>query len=433
MVVENTIMTPLNQDIRNTQIIIFTRFPIAGKAKTRLIPALGYEGAAQFQRKMTEYTVRQALNTGGKIEIRYTGGTELQMREWLGENLKYVEQGDGDLGKRMNNACKAHFKSGAKRVLIIGSDCPDNRTNNMVEAINLLKNNSCVIGPATDGGYYLIGMNRFNSSLFSGIDWGTDSVLRQTLAKIKDYKLLQLFSDVDEKKDIPLKISVIIPALNEEKYIKNIISQVLDGFNTEAIVVDGGSSDHTRNIALDAGGKVIISQPGRALQMNLGAKFATGDILLFLHADSVLPDLWDYHIRKIMKQPNISLGFFKFGINVNFPAKKLIEWGTNFRSYFLNKPYGDQGLFMKKNCFNKLKGFPDVPILEDLLMVKKAKKIGKISTTGKVLLTSGRRWIKYGILKTTLINQYILIAAWMGADLASLSHTYYLNNLNRRS
>jgi len=113
------------------KLIIFTRFPVPGEAKTRLIPALGAEGAADLQREMTEHTVRQARKTGAEIEIRYTGGSQQQMLDWLGDDLQYADQGGGDLGERMTRAFQEHFDSGAQRVVIIGSDCPSNHWKNI--------------------------------------------------------------------------------------------------------------------------------------------------------------------------------------------------------------------------------------------------------------------------------------------------------------
>jgi len=108
------------------QLIVFTRFPMPGKTKTRLIPHLGADGAARLQREMTEHTVRQARKTGAKIEIRYTGGSAGQMCNWLGKDLHYAEQGGGDLGERMAHAFEEAFAGGAERVVLVGSDCPSN-------------------------------------------------------------------------------------------------------------------------------------------------------------------------------------------------------------------------------------------------------------------------------------------------------------------
>lgn len=414
----------VNQNYNDTRIVIFTRFPVPGETKTRLIPYLGAVGAANLQRKMTEYTILQAIRTGVEIEVRYTGGTNEQMSMWLGTKLTYTDQGDGDLGDRMARAFKEHFDTGAKRVVLIGCDCPDNRTANLNEAINLLNKKACVLGPAADGGYYLIGMNRFCPEAFVGIDWGTSSVLSQTIQNIDNFSLLPVLSDVDKPDDIPLKLSVVIPALNEGKTIQGLIHQATEGFNVEIIVVDGGSTDQTKMLALEAGATVIESEPGRALQMNAGAKVASGDLLFFLHADSSLPEQWDLHIRRLMKFPHVSLGFFRLAIDESFAGRRLVEWGTNIRSRLFKRPYGDQGLFLRKDDFLDIGGYPEVPILEDVILVKKSKQKGNIMCTKVPLVTSGRRWKKLGVFKTIFINQTILLAAKCGFDFESLNYAY---------
>lgn len=406
-------------------IIIFTRFPEAGKVKTRLIPTLGPKGAADLQKQMTEFTVGQAEATGHPLQIRYTGGTEEQMRNWLGTQHEYVSQSQGDLGARMSKACEDAFNAGAKKVILIGSDCPDNRTENMLKAIQLLDTTSCVLGPAFDGGYYLIGLAELKAELFCGIDWGRASVLHQTIERTRDYKLLQTLNDVDNHWDLQERISVVIPTLNEERNIESTIRQALRGFNTEAIVVDGGSSDRTREMASAEGAMVISNPPGRACQMNAGARQATGDILLFLHADSILPTTWDLHVRRMMKRSGVSLGFFRFAIAGDFAGRKWVELGTNIRALLFKHPYGDQGMFLRKKDFEDLGAFPEIPILEDAMLLKKAKRKGKICCTDAVLFTSGRRWKNLGFIRTTLVNQAVLLGAWFGADLNNLSQAYH--------
>lgn len=411
-------------NLSKVRIIVFTRFPVPGHVKTRLIPELGADGAAKLQRRMTEFTVKQIRQTGIKMDIRFTGGSEFQVREWLGPDGKYTPQGAGDLGARMERAFKDAFNEGAEKVLVVGSDCPDNRAANMLKALKLLNDRRCVLGPATDGGYYLIGLSEPRPGLFRDVDWGTERVLKQTVEKLDHYTVLPALNDVDDPGDVPLQISVIIPAINEENFIQPAVEAAMNGFYTETIVADGGSGDRTREIALQAGARVIQSRAGRAIQMNVGAQHAKGDIFVFLHADSFLPPGWDYQVRRVMKQPRVILGYFDFAINGSFPGKQWIEWGANVRSRLLKRPYGDQGLFIRRNDFFDIGGFPEVPILEDVLFVKQARGRGMTGGTGVPLPTSGRRWLKYGVINTTIFNQMVLIAACLGADLENLRDIY---------
>jgi len=199
------------------RLIVFTRYPQPGETKTRLIPALGEEGAADLQRQMTEHTVRRVrpLTTSAQLhaELRYEGGSEDEMREWLGPALCYRPQGAGDLGMRMRRAFQDSFAAGAERVVVIGSDCPGLRTELLREGFASLARTDLVLGPAGDGGYYLIGLRRSCGelaipALFSGIAWGSDQVLGETLriaaAVGLSVVLLDILDDVDRPEDLPI-------------------------------------------------------------------------------------------------------------------------------------------------------------------------------------------------------------------------------------
>ena len=413
-------------------LIIFTRFPVPGKVKTRLIPSLGAEKSAQLHREMTEFTLRQARQTEARVEVRFTGADIKQMREWLGKDIAYCDQGPGDLGRRMARAAKEHFAKGARHVAIIGSDCPENRAANLRLCFALLHKHPCVLGPAHDGGYYLIGMNEVRPTLFSGVDWGAGHVLRQTLAAAPpSTALLPKLHDVDTGEDVPCGISVIIPALNEEEGIALAVRSVRQGFHAQCIVVDGGSGDATRLAAAEAGAEVLQCPPGRARQMNYGAKRALGEIVLFLHADSRLPEGWDTAVRAAMKTPGVTLGAFTFYVPEKIMGIKIIAWGVHMRSRFFQMPYGDQGLFLPRALFEKLEGFPDIPIMEDVALVKKAKQHGNILIIKEKLATSGRRWQQRGIVKTLLLNQFILLASAFGVSPERLRDIYRKGSLMR--
>jgi rSAM/selenodomain-associated transferase 2 len=211
-----------------------------------------------------------------------------------------------------------------------------------------------------------------------------------------------------------LRISIIIPALNEAGSIAATIKRAASPVTKEVIVVDGGSSDGTTDIAASCGAKVYQSSPGRASQMNFGATIATGDILLFLHADTLLPDNFHLDIIKIINQAKAVAGAFRFRLDMPGPVPRLVEFFTNLRSRFWRLPYGDQAIFLSRHNFNRIGGYPQEPILEDVLLVNRLKKIGKIKIASAAVITSGRRWRKLGIIKTTLINQKIMLGYLFG-------------------
>ena len=196
--------------MNNQQLIIFTRYPEPGKTKTRLIPALGAEGAANLQFQMTEATITKAQKLSNMmsllVEVRFAGGNLQLMKDWLGIDLKYEEQGTGDLGERMTRAFESAFEEGMKSVVVIGTDCLSLTTEIMLEAFAKLTESDLIIGPATDGGYYLIGLKKIIPELFQGINWGTSEVLSKTVATAQNLNLvidyLPELSDIDRPEDL---------------------------------------------------------------------------------------------------------------------------------------------------------------------------------------------------------------------------------------
>lgn len=196
----------------NERLIIFTRYPEPGKAKTRLIPALGAEAAAEIHRQMTEFTLAQVKplmeSRSLSVEIWFAGGDRDQMEAWLGSDLRYQPQPDGNLGDRMMQAFQSAFDSGVNAAIIIGTDCPELTEPILAKAFHALQQTDVVLGPAVDGGYYLIGLRRSIPDLFQTIAWSTDRVLQQTVAIVKkldlSFTLLPILTDVDRPEDLPV-------------------------------------------------------------------------------------------------------------------------------------------------------------------------------------------------------------------------------------
>ena len=436
------------------RLIIFTRYPEPGSTKTRMIPLLGKQGAADFQRRMTAHIILQARESAAlrrlQVEVQYEGGSQKQMQRWLGDNIIFTPQSGGDIGGRMQTAFDDAFRSGVDRVVLIGSDIPEITTEIIESAFENLKINDLVFGPAVDGGYYLIGsraaaFTKAAQSLFHGIEWGTPQVMSQTrliVAKMNfSFSLLDKLHDVDRPEDFhvwqkisksirindrsDLKISVIIPAFNEAETITPTLSRLKAGDNIEVIVVDGGSSDATVQKARSAGAKVLLmALPSKARQMNAGAETATGDIFLFLHADTQLPENFKDLILNGIKQRAISAGAFRLRIDSETGGLRFIERIANLRARYLQMPYGDQAIFVSKALFNEIGGFPDYPIMEDFEFIRRLRRKSKIALMPASVLTSPRRWLNFGLLKTWLINQVIIAAYYLGVSPDKLARWY---------
>ncbi len=502
-------------------LIIFTRYPMPGVVKTRLIPAVGAAGAALLHRQMTESTMGKARELCKRlpvsIAVHFDGSDHRQMADWLGTDLVYQSQGEGDLGVRMDRSISSYCQVGYNHVILIGTDCPELTAEILARAFELLLNRDLVLGAALDGGYYLIGMRHPQPELFVDIDWGTDRVLQQTIDSAKRLNLaigyLPTLADIDRPEDLPLltrqyprllqevgdisslasskaKISIVIPVLNEAATIAKVLADLHSLPNVEVIVIDGGSSDDTISIVAGLGIKVIPAEKGRARQMNVGAKAATGEILLFLHADTILPLGFETMVRSTLQEPLrgekhghtdyrlISLlewlrrflppqpplergafapspfqgegwggvkdyaatptdssvpsrpiaGAFTLQIDDPLPSLRWIEKLVAWRSKWRQMPYGDQAIFLTAATFWELGGFVEMPIMEDFELIRQLQRRGRIEILDAPVMTSARRWLQRGVWQTTLINQSIVIGYLIGVSPARLATWYRLRN-----
>jgi len=429
-----------NKNLQDDRLIIFGRYPVPEQTKTRLIPDLGQTGAAELQRQLTEKAIATARaftqGRGIDLDFHFEGGNTKKMFQWLGSGIIFSQQESGDLGERMHAAFFKAFKSNLQRVVLVGTDIPGLSIDLLHKAFESMTMHDVVMGPATDGGYWLIGMKRpFN--LFQNIDWGTENVFAQTIALTKKEGLrvclLDPLTDIDTKEDLKKLssdfihkkpyISIIIPTLNEEDIIESTIHRAQNR-DAEIIVVDGGSTDSTVARAARTGAQVVTVSGGRANQQNRGAELAAGRVLLFLHADTYLPEGYIEHIFEAMMDPMTATGAFRFKTDFKNPFMKAIEFVTNIRSIYFKMPYGDQGLFIRKSLFESVGGFSDILIMEDFEFIRRIKKKGKIITLPVSVITSGRRWLSLGLLKTTIINQIVIAAYFMGVSPARIALWY---------
>ena len=211
-----------------------------------------------------------------------------------------------------------------------------------------------------------------------------------------------------------MKVSIIVPTLNEELVLEKTLTQFQQLSPHELIVSDGGSDDDTRNIAGRFSHRVITGSAGRALQMNVGADEAPGDILLFLHADSRIEPESYRKMLQCMQNPKWIGGAFKLCIESGKWSLKLIALLANIRSKYFGLAYGDQGFFVRKEVFKDMNGFSPLPICEDLDFYHRLRKKGPVILLKEKAHTSPRRWIKEGILFTTARNTLIAVLFGLG-------------------
>ncbi len=224
-----------------------------------------------------------------------------------------------------------------------------------------------------------------------------------------------------------MKVSIIVPTLNEELVLEKTLTQFQQLSPHELIVSDGGSDDDTRNIAGRFSHRVITGSAGRALQMNVGADEATGDILLFLHADSRIEPESYRKMLQCMQNPKWIGGAFTLCIESGKWSLKLIALLANIRSKYFGLAYGDQGFFVRKEVFNDMNGFSPIPICEDLDFYYRLRKKGSIILLKEKAHTSPRRWINGGIFFTTARNFFIAVLFGLGFPPHILTKWYPLS------
>ena len=221
-------------------------------------------------------------------------------------------------------------------------------------------------------------------------------------------------------------ISIIIPTLNAASRLGVTLAAIVAVPGVEVVLVDGGSTDETVDIAQSFGMRVLVAEPGRAHQMNVGAAAAGGDIFLFLHGDTVLPFGFADMVREALADQDVVAGAFRLAFDPTDRALRLIACGANLRSRWLQMPYGDQAFFLRKELFTATGGFPEMPILEDLALVRRMKRHGRIVIRPEAIITSPRRWRQRGAFVNTLRNQLILLGFFLGLSLERLAKWYRL-------
>lgn len=235
------------------------------------------------------------------------------------------------------------------------------------------------------------------------------------------------FNDVPAEAGTSSRISIIIPVVNEAQIVGNLLKDLIDiGIDGhELIVVDGGSSDSTVEMASRYTDKVIGAPKGRAVQMNAGAAIATRDILWFLHADTRVPaNLSDIFLG--ISDAGRQWGRFDIRLSGKHWLLRIVERMMNLRSRLTGIATGDQGIFVARSLFKAVGGYPDIPLMEDIALSKALKRCSRpVCIKNPRLITSSRRWKEHGIVRTVLLMWRLRLAYALGADPGRLARRYY--------
>lgn len=223
-----------------------------------------------------------------------------------------------------------------------------------------------------------------------------------------------------------LRLSVIIPCLNEGRLLPGFLEQLqaVRSAGHEVIVVDGGSTDDSRMLVAPLVDRVLHSEPGRAVQMNAGASVSTGDVLWFLHADTLLPEACHEMLQTVFRDPSNCWGRFDIKLDGSRSLYRIIERTMNLRSRLTGIATGDQGMFMRRSAYLAAGGFPEIPLMEDVAMSRNLRKQGKPAVLKAALTTSSRRWEEFGIVRTILLMWALRLAYYFGVSPERLSNRY---------
>lgn len=221
-----------------------------------------------------------------------------------------------------------------------------------------------------------------------------------------------------------MEISVIIPTLNEEAAIGQAVDRAWQISPREVIVVDGGSRDRTVELAQALPCTLLCSDPGRGIQQNLGARAAQGDVLLWLHCDCWLDSAAGREIARALADERVVGGAFRQHIEAPERIYRWLERGNDLRAGWLQRPYGDQGLFARRSVFERAGGFPPVRLMEDVLLAKSLRKAGRLALLSGPIHVSPRRWQRQGVARQTLQNWVLLAGLRLGVSPDRLARYY---------
>lgn len=435
-------------------VILFMRAPELGKVKTRLAESVGAVEALRVYKMLIRRTLGVLTDVkracpGASVFVFFTpegAGPELRRRypgPW-----KFVPQEGGHLGDRMRRALERALSLGACRAVLVGSDVAGLTAGDIVAGLDALRSVDAVLGPASDGGFYLIGLRRRCSAPFKPEEWGGSGVSRRTMELLSrsgfSVRRLTERADIDRGEDLKLldgdvfcraKISVIVPTLGEKGDLQPLLG-VLDRElwpGDDVTVVQGRTNGAGQERPETIGENVrwMFAPVGRGVQMDWGAREAGGDILWFLHDDCLPPPNLGHGIRRIVASPSLAVGCFRLAFQPSTPLLDAIAAWANWRSRWLKLPYGDQGFFCSREVYEKVGGFGGRLIMEDVVFLRAARKFGAVLRLDDVLLTSSRRHLKRGVLRASMENHYAMLLHSLGADDRRIYSHYYRDGADK--
>jgi uncharacterized protein len=427
-------------------LMVFLRYPEPGKVKSRLAAGIGRQPAADLYARLVRRTLGvvadfQRTTSDLTVLLFYAPAErEEAVKQSCPGPWRFVAQSGCDLGERMAHAFRHVHDRGWRHAVLIGTDIADLQPADLEQSFQALQAGQAVLGPAADGGYYLIGLNRPCEAVFQSQAWGSDSVFertRETLGKLGfTVKILQQRTDVDREEDLAHpclldlvrhRVSVVIPTLQPLEDLHPLLTSLEAQLwpEDEIILVQGREHPQDGASALPPRVRLLGSPPGRGLQLNRGACAARGDLLWFLHSDCLPPVNFGYHIRKLTTARHLALGCFQLAFHPTSAALNMIAWWAGMRTRYLGLPYGDQGLFCRRETFAKVGGFRKPFLMEDVDLVRSLRRVGGLLLIADPITTSPRKYLQRGVLKTSMRNHLLLLLYRLGINDRTLYSLYY--------
>jgi hypothetical protein len=436
--------------LNENALLIFLRYPEAGRVKRRLSEEVGPARAAEVYEKLIRRTLGLVCDftrrsPATRIIIFHTPENPVEKFKAKFRGPWEFRSQDGEhLGTRMANALRSAFATGADKVVLIGTDLADIQATDLERAFKDIGNKVAVLGPAADGGFYLIGADRpLDSALHFGV-WGTSDVFSRTARALEAggfcVRPAAERNDVDCMRDLERlesdflfasSISVIIPTLSAAHKLSPLLTYVENSLwpGDEIVVVTGSAVEKTALQRISPSLTVVNAGVGRGIQQNIGAMLSRNTILFFLHDDTIPPPEFAYLIRRACRDKPEALGCFKLRFVPSNRALAAIASWANLRTVLFKLPYGDQGFFCRRELFERIGGFGRRYLMEDVELVSKLHRMGGpgriVSMLPVPVYSSSERYFRKGVLKACLQNHSTFLLSVLGRDERALYRKYY--------
>lgn len=427
-------------------LILFMRYPEPGQVKTRLASVLGKQRAARVYEKLARTSLGVASDFAASrrdVELFVFFSPRersTEMAERFPGPWHLLPQWGDHLGERMGNAIEQLMGMGFRHIVLAGTDLAHPAVEDYDAAFQRLEEGRIPLGPASDGGFYLIGLDRVCRAPFAPPTWGRGKILERTrrLLEAEGLQAVELHTkqDVDRAEDLAClqghpfqeaRLSVILPTTERPEAILERLRILEKQLWPEDELILVTPEDAGTSAPVKVGDRIncVRAPRGRGLQLNRGVLASANDLLLFLHDDSVPPSLFPYLIRKTLSDEGVALGAFSLRFSPSSPPLDLIAKWANFRSSFFRLPYGDQGLFCRREVFDAVLGFRNPFLFEDVDFVRSCRKLGRLSLLPNFMATSPRRYHRLGVLRTSLKNHWMMMLYHLGVKNEELYARYY--------